>query len=971
MPGTEDVIAALLEDPSGPAGDVITREVGRARTEGVPILPGGGRLGEFLNRPLAGRGRSITAPATPTEGLEAPAEGRVRLERSDGAVVEVDAVDVDTALAQRDRAGNPVFQLDTPELEARRARRREFGGRGLEAGLTSALGGATLGLSDVAIGGLGGGEYLEGLREFNPEAAMLGEIGGAVAPVLLAGPAGLAGAAEATAGRGLLRTAVAGVGLPTRLLAGAAEGLGAGVAGVARGAAPGAARRVGSTVLGLATEGAVEGVVGEGARMLSETAIGDGNPGLTAEMVLARLGSSALLGGGTGGVLGGAGGIAAEAGRGGARLVGAGADVVSRAWRDSVGTELSPIVADTYARVASALSGRRVDDIRRFVDPTPEGRALRGLIDRGDDVFEEGSREMVGAMSAAERALHAIPRRWREGLRTDEMERLVNPSRFADQVRSADEMVSELESRIAMLAEDFAGTDIAGRARGLAASIRTRRRALETALEAGPSARTSAEVNAALNGAKRDVQGLLRRVRGMGPASEALDALERRIRTSLEDSDLWGEAAATAHREVNADFALWLTTRERFAQRFLETGGTGAGRADYNMYDAIPQADSGRVSAYLRGAGMAANDTAETTFRETIESGARLLDTMGRHLNLSDSERVLLEEARRESANALRLFDRVRHDAVALNQWNRLTNGGSDAIGRHIIGTAAGSALGGPLGAVLAGAAMSPAYAIRAMATVERWTGGAAGEIASSVRGFLSPTARRVTRVADEGSRAIARRLRSAAVLTSVRAYEARIRQLEEDSGNPRVLVERMADRVVGMESTPETRDAMLATAARGVSYLSRVRPHGGSLPGQILPQESEPSAEDRARFLRVARVVDDPLSVLRSLREGTLDRESVQALREVYPNLYQRIVQEVVAQLAERGSNVSYDRRLALGDLLGIPTDPASTPAHMATLQSVMAQPVGEAQAAPNMSRPPNLSSAEYSGTDALEASS
>lgn len=947
---TEGAIRELLR--GGPLSGEIARRVGGAN---VPIEAGGGRLGDILAAPASAPRRPRAASLPPV------AAGRVRLERADGAVVEVDAANAERALAETDANGRPLFFLDDEERAARRERRREYGDRPIETGVTSALSGATLGLSDVGLGALGLGDRLRALREENPDAASIGEIAGSVAPVLLAGPLG-GEAVAARAGAGGLRGLVGAIGAPTRLLAGAAEGIGGAVARGAGAESAGALGRLGARALGLGVEGAIEGGVGEAGRILSETAIGDGDPDLTAEMVLARIGSGALAGGAAGSALGGAAGLLSEVGRGGARLAAPATDVITRAWSDSVGTELSP----TVARAWGAISGRDPDAIARFLGGTEDGRMVRDLIRSGDAVYEDGTRALREGLNESEMARAALVRRWREGLRTDELERLVDPSLLERQAESARALAADIRERVRALETDFAGSPVGGSARGLGRELDRRISDIELAISRGDGARASAELNAALNGIKRDVDALVARSSGYGPAAGALADANDGIRRSLEDAGVWGDRAATAQREINAAFTRELTTRRAFAQRLLEAGGTLDARAEWNPFETVLQADSARVASFLRGAGTAANDTAEETFLSTVESTGRLIDTMARHLDLTPAERELVEAARRQAASVLDTFGSVRERAVALNQWTALNGGASDVLGRMVVGGSVGAALGGPLGAIAAGAATNPAAVVRTLATLERWSGGAAAEIASGVRDFLRATGARVSRA----SRSARRNVRAAATLGSVRAYQERVRRLDEEAGDPVATSERIGERVADLRSAPRTRDAMIAASTRANQYLASLRPRPRALSGQIVPTLDRPvSDEERERFMRAARVVDEPLSVLRDLRNGTLTRESVEALRQVYPRLYQRLVGEVMRQVGERGSDIDYERRLALGVLLGVPTDPALAPAHMATLQSVLASNAGAPMVPPTPRGAPRLASSEPYGSEALES--
>ena len=128
----------------------------------------------------------------------------------------------------------------------------------------------------------------------------------------------------------------------------------------------------------LPQQGAVEGAAAEAGSMLSEAALGR-DPDLTAEAVIARLGTGAVFGGTIGGAMGGGGGLATAGSRAGVEAASA---VLGRGWRSTVGTELHPAVARATAAIADT-GEESVPALRRGVMPGPEGERFRRLIARG------------------------------------------------------------------------------------------------------------------------------------------------------------------------------------------------------------------------------------------------------------------------------------------------------------------------------------------------------------------------------------------------------------------------------------------------------------------------------------------------------------------------------------------------------------------------------------------------------------
>jgi len=257
-------------------------------------------------------------PIAPEAYGQAVAEGKAFFQKGAkvfardqrGTLVTLDAAE----------ANHPGYQVLTPaEIEQAHAQKQYGEGVGNVAKATAAgaARGLTLGASDALLSGIGGDDTrkaLQGLRQANPVASTVGEIGGALAPLVLSGGgAGAAeGAAAATEGAGALGTA-------GQAASGAVRALGAGhraIAGVGSLVEEGAARGLaalgatGETALGrigiagakMAARGAAEGALYGAAQEANDSVLnGDA---ITAEKIVAGMGHGALFGGVVGGLLG-------------------------------------------------------------------------------------------------------------------------------------------------------------------------------------------------------------------------------------------------------------------------------------------------------------------------------------------------------------------------------------------------------------------------------------------------------------------------------------------------------------------------------------------------------------------------------------------------------------------------------------------------------------------------------------------
>lgn len=180
---------------------------------------------------------------------------------------------------------------------------------------------------------------------------------------------------------------------------------------------------------------------------------------------------------------------------------------------------------------------------------------------------------------------------------------------------------------------------------------------------------------------------------------------------------------------------------------------------------------------------------------------------------------------------------------------------------------------------------------------------------------------------------------------TKAQAFTNLKTNLASLQADPKILLDHVARATAPISSTaPETATAMGEGLTRGVQFLASKVPKDPS-EGLYMGRKHEyqPSSMELAKFERYLQVVEQPTSVLDDLKNGTLTREHVEALEAVYPNMYNRFRTEVLTQVRE-DSNMSYGKRVQLGLLLGIPTDPSMTPLSVLQLQQGFAT---EAQAA------------------------
>jgi uncharacterized coiled-coil DUF342 family protein len=139
-------------------------------------------------------------------------------------------------------------------------------------------------------------------------------------------------------------------------------------------------------------------------------------------------------------------------------------------------------------------------------------------------------------------------------------------------------------------------------------------------------------------------------------------------------------------------------------------------------------------------------------------------------------------------------------------------------------------------------------------------------------------------------------------------------------------MLERRVARATSVLSiaAPQTAQVAATRMVAGLQFLASKVPRPVSDVRALgKKQEYEPSSMEMAKFERYLQAVERPLSVMKDLEQGTLTREHVEALAAVYPRMLQSIREQVLQEL-DAGAQVPYNRRVQLGILLDLPSDPS-----------------------------------------------
>lgn len=859
-----------------------------------------------------------------------PAPSTVPVVAPDGTLGTVGTSDVAAALA----AGGKVA---TPEDIARDTRERDYGGLGggIKATALGGLRGVTMGLSDAAIAGIGGKDAsraLAGYRDENPIASGAGELAGAVAPILASGGESLAAKALGT------------LGAAPRLAAGAGRLAEEGVAlGLGEGST--ALGRIGRQVLGQGAAGAAEASLYGAGQAISESALGDED--LTAEHVLAHMGESATFGGLLGGGTAIPFALAGEAGRAFAGVAKRGA------------SRLGELAEATGPRIMNGLDSAN-SGLGNAWDKAPG--YLQKLDEHAADILPSSDELQKLSDEQAWRATYARKKYTQEAdARAGGSAAVGRVLKDTGVIKSEDGVIanalspSDLVTRIEA-AKDRVGAELGDITRNSSTTVR-----------AGTLDRLIDEEIAPL----RDIAGRENVVK-------SLEEYKQSLRTKLNAVDpLTGKFLADTKVPIQ-DIARQRIGLQKIVYDEAKALDPGA-RVQYlrNIRNSMGDletnalvaegADAGKIATLkrqyqgLRIAEDATNDSISRLGANRSIGATDYLAFIGGGGGASGAALALVNKVARErgSAAASALLDDLAKTRSIVTSAKKLgieaSAGLRDVAEKYQVQQRSMAALGA-MQKASAGISKKIDVGVKEFMNVANHTTEVAKGEAKSFAAGAGAVVRKAREVRSTGyANAFAQATNDRrSTRPPRREVEAMAQSYIALARNPALLQARV-EKALGAVPTyaPNIAQAMTVKLTNAAAFLAEKAPPGRTNANSLTPQLEKPrySDDDIVRFQKYLLAIETPTSIITDMLQGRLSRESVEAVRAVYPKLYEQIRNEVIEGTASLDKPLPIERAVQIGILFDAPTHWSLEPAALKTLQATYEQNGAEASVAPEPS--------------------
>lgn len=779
----------------------------------------------------------------------------------------------------RYQPGEEVKARTMAGIEAGRAEAYDKSGTAFAAG---ALRGATLGLSDLAIGAVDK-EAGQQIRERSPIASLAGEITGSIAalasPLTPAAQVAKLGAATTKAATGAI-------------------------------AATSRAGKIVSELGGAAIGSAVEGAAYGAGMLLTEAALGD--PKLTASQVASTVGISSVMGAGLG-------------------VVGKG---VSQAWNRWKASASNPaaLMSEGYGKATAKLFGLTGKSEEEFVNvferQNANGRseiahyaanpdelysrgltAIQSLDEAGKAAAKTTGQVRTGAIGA-ENAQGAISKAQVKG-GTDIMEKL---DETANTLRSSENFKKSVANDVAQVSEDLNAKLVA--------------------------AETPEAVFQSVHEARMQLDGFTKALRSEGTyeakqTMEKVKELRDTIQTHLRDANIYGESAKT-FAEGDALFSKYLTAKENFKDQFMASKYVaGAGKQK--------ELSPGKVKGFFRRPDAESMAFKSETISELEKSANEMAayaakngTDFGIDLGKISAE---IDAVKRLRASELALSGVESFTGKSLSgAVAGMAIGGLGGLVSDDIGAGTTTAL------ALAGiAAANPRMAVKYLSKIERLQNEFGQRTDNALTRLLS-LPRKGTLDTVSASGAIKRDALMQMVKTlqpddaAPVKHDDALESLSPYLTDPSLIDDRMVRANPHLDGVaPDTYAAMVNQTHAAIAFMRDKWPNKGTSDA-IFATPGSLSASERHTMEAYALGAFQPGAMVSQLERGQIDPRTVEAVRAVHPEMFEDIKRRLIEKIPE-AKNIPYSKKLAIGAAFGIPTTAGLV--HVGAIQQALATQV------------------------------
>src|SRR6185437_10065952 len=147
-----------------------------------------------------------------------------------------------------------------------------------------------------------------------------------------------------------------------------------------------------------------------------------------------------------------------------------------------------------------------------------------------------------------------------------------------------------------------------------------------------------------------------------------------------------------------------------------------------------------------------------------------------------------------------------------------------------------------------------------------------------------------------------------------------KVNRIKEFAENPEAINNHLVSQTDGItDHLPNVSQNAITMIARAAQFLNSKIPR--PVNQFATSQEWEPSPGQKEKFNEYFNAVHDPISILDSIKDGTLSNVEIESIATVHPKLYEFMKNIITQQLStQKAKNLSEYVKSSLSQFLGMP---------------------------------------------------
>lgn len=863
------------------------------------------------------------------------------------------------------------FQFESNFAKGNRVLAEQAAEQPLLAAGVAAARGATFGLSDVAAESLGLARRFKALKEQNPVASTIGEIGGTIASAIALPGGGLVG--------GAAKLGQAGASVAERVIAGAVVKSAAEVGATTLG--KDIAKRAAMKALTAGTGGFVEGSLYGVGQTISEAALGD--PSEAAEHLVSNIGLAGLVNGTIMGATGAIGSIVRRAiPPGVSREEFEATRQAVNGLRSGLNEAEKQVGAEIAAKpnLISKASELYLKALEKFVPISDDTRAIL------KPIFEDPSeaKALVDFMNNAPEALQTVSETMNRMVRSTEqaskflavqgrresISRM--PTAFAENIKAgqtaAETVIKDLDSVINRVKKNPTAFD---------AQVRKELQIIRDTFDSKVLARGVSEVDEMTIGALGEKIAKKASKETVGPK------FANNIELMNEMNDTWRKIFDVKKFYTETPRTMMTPKAKRTADLLEGLYGKVVDQTFNESAFGIQVAQENREISKMIAQQMGAyKELKSKFFTKRIMQGQKVEvfdpDKFTRFIKSDEAKRILqndiFENYMVSSAKTMKMAEQfgiqqalfqeaggVIDDTISsISDMKRLKTAMSalGALESHtgkslqktvlygITGSVLGGGIGQAVGAGIGYAMDNPVQILRYLNQAQTMIIDNKSLLNRGVQKFVGLGKATAEGIAEMGEPIGRAGLQGMTVPKMIRlgTVQAIDPESEEPVSLEQLLVnptENSVERIMYKHKElaqvmPAVTGQIGAQAYNAIEFLKSKMPKDPNTSYSLMPEKVTFTipASERLKFERYVEAINDPTAIVKKMNDGTLTAEHVEALQVVYPKLYDE-TQRAVTELLSEKKNLTFKQKVQLGLFMQVPTMPAYDPTVFATIQT------------------------------------